>query len=133
MSVICENGDTYIGEWKDGKKHCDKGRYIRMSDNSIYDGPFVDDQMTGKATITYHNAIYEGDVVNGQYHGQGKHTIYADNKMMRILSCVKEGMFKHNKLHGEGKKTLYNHGNIASEWIGTFVNDQLNGECKLSY
>ncbi len=109
MSVTYHpNGDIYIGEFEDGKQHCEKGSYIWSFNNSIYEGPFVEGQMIGKGKITHYNSMYEGDVVNGQYHGEGKYIQYANNKSSGKLKRIEEGTFKHNKLNGKGKTTIYN-------------------------
>ena len=45
-----ENGDSYVGEWKDNKRH-GKGTY-RYADGNKYVGEWKDDDFNGKGTLT---------------------------------------------------------------------------------
>jgi len=95
-----ENGSSYVGEWKDGKKHGqgtytsgkgegegDKyvgefkggfknghGKYI-WSDGDEYVGEFKDDKPNGQGTYTWSDGDkYVGEFKDGKKHGQGTWT-----------------------------------------------------------
>ena len=72
---IEENGDYYLGEFKNGKKH----------------GKAIDYPKDG-------DIIYEGDFIDGLYDGKGKLIDISNNRDYYI------GEFLHGKKHGKGKQ-----------------------------
>jgi hypothetical protein len=69
-----ENGDRYVGSWKDMKRH-GIGRLMLASGNT-YEGEFRDDEMTGVGVYTWKNgAKYSGEFVNGVSRRVGKSSL----------------------------------------------------------
>ena len=65
-----DNGDKYVGEWKDDKKH-GKGKFTWASGN-MYEGDWEDDNYHGKGKYTWANGgMYEGDWKDDKKHGKG--------------------------------------------------------------
>jgi hypothetical protein len=65
-----------------------KGQYTYKDDKRLYDGEFVNGEMTGKGVILYSNGTrYEGEVVNGKRNGKG--VLYKDNDTYK-----EEGIWK---------------------------------------
>tara|TARA_Y100001934_G_scaffold229829_1_gene277085 strand:+ start:1319 stop:1774 length:456 start_codon:yes stop_codon:yes gene_type:complete len=72
------NGDTYVGEWEDGKKH-GRGTYT-WADGERYEGRWVSDTKSGVGAYFWNNGDrYEGEFVDGVYHGEGTFT-YASGR-----------------------------------------------------
>jgi len=72
------NGDTYAGEWKDGKKH-GQGIYT-WADGERYEGRWVSGTKSGIGAYFWNNGDrYEGEFVDGIYHGEGTFT-YASGR-----------------------------------------------------
>ena len=75
----CENGSgtwtytdltTYVGEWRDGKKH-GQGT-VTWPNGYIYVGEFQDSNWHGKGTLTFPDgASYVGEWRDGNMNGQG--------------------------------------------------------------
>ena len=71
-----DDGDKYVGEFKDNKMH-GQGTYT-FPDGDKYVGEFIDDKGYGQGTYTYANgAKYVGEIKDGKKHGQGTYT-YSD-------------------------------------------------------
>ena len=115
-AVTNADGDEYVGEWKDGKKH-GQGTYTDVNGDK-YVGEFKDGKIHGQGTITYAprdighgdilpGNIYVGELKDGKYHGQGTLT-YADKSTY-------VGEFKDGKRHGKGTKTYYGEKTVG-EW-----------------
>ena len=134
---IWENGEYYIGQWLNDKKH-GKGILYNTNRNIKYDGDFVNDKfegygkyiyengnyyigkwlnnkMHGKGIVYYKNGNikYEGDFVNGKYEGDGKYIYEKDYYYI--------GQFLDDKRHGKGI-LFYKNGDVKYE--GDFVNDK---------
>jgi hypothetical protein len=81
-------GDKYLGEWKDGKRH-GQGTYTYASGDK-YAGEFKDGMMHGQGTYTYGLGEWEGDKYVGEFkddmmHGQGTYT--EANGTVHIVLC----------------------------------------------
>ena len=73
MKITEDNGDIYEGDFIDGQM-TGKGK-LTWSNGDIYEGDFIDGQMTGKGKFTWSNGdICEGDFIDGQMTGKGKFT-----------------------------------------------------------
>ncbi len=60
------DGDTYVGEFKDTKRH-GQGTY-NWADGDTYVGEYKDNKMHGQGTYTYANGVEErGYHMNGEY------------------------------------------------------------------
>ena len=69
-----------------------------FSDGSYYEGDFVNGKFHGKGKYTWADGTYyEGDFANGDFNGYGKRT-YDDG-------AVYEGEFENDMRHGKGKLT----------------------------
>ena len=107
-------GDLYVGEFKDNKKH-GQGTYTHAS-GAQYIGEYEDDKMHGQGTYTYASgAQYIGEFKDDKMHGQGTYTWgpgpnYQD---------VNVGEFKDDKRHGQGTYTWAN----GKTTKGFFMND----------
>lgn len=70
---IFENGDKYIGEFKNAVPH-GRGVYYNK-DGSSYKGPFVNGKRQGYGTFTWSNGEqYVGEYYNNMRHGEGTYT-----------------------------------------------------------
>lgn len=70
-----------------------------FSDGSYYEGDFVNGKFHGKGKYTWANGTYyEGEFANGDFNGYGKRT-YDDG-------AVYEGEFENDMRHGKGKMIL---------------------------
>jgi len=68
------NGDTYDGEWKDGKPH---GQGIKdfFESGAQYNGEWKDGKYHGQGTYTFSNCDqYDGEWKDGKQHGHGIYT-----------------------------------------------------------
>ena len=85
-TINLNNGDKYVGEFKDDKKH-GQGTYT-FSDGENYIGEYKDDIKHGQGTYTFgKNSEWAGDKYVGEFkddikHGQGTYT-YADGAIER--------------------------------------------------
>ena len=135
---IWEDGNYYIGEWKNNMKHGrgtiyykngtikyegdfingkfeGNGIYI-FEDGGFYIGQYKNDLKHGSGKLFYEdgNLKYDGEFSNGKFEGKGKY-IYDDGNYY-------DGQWKNGLKHGKG--ILYNNnGKVIYE--GTFINDKL--------
>lgn len=104
-SFMYANGESYVGDFKDGLKH-GKGIFY-SADGDIYRGEFKDDIPHGYLMRDDRTCI-EGDCINGKGI-----LIYKDGSKY-------EGEFKIGRKHGMGRNTLSN-----GDWFeGEFKNDK---------
>ena len=84
--------------------------------------------------ITYKNGdVYEGDVVNGNPHGNGKLTIVLKDILYNQTIIVYEGDFDNGKYHGYGKLTSDFGNSGKTIYEGSFNNDEYHGKGKIEY
>ena len=140
-----ENGNYYIGEDKDGKRH-GKGKLYSKNGDLLYEGDYINDKPEGNGKRIYDEHIYYiGQFKEGKRHGKGK--IYKNNKLAYEGDFINGniegngksfdengdyyiGQFKENMRHGKGK--LYdNNDNLMYE--GDFSNGAGEGEGKFIY
>jgi hypothetical protein len=162
MSVNLKTAN-YIGQARDFERH-GHGTY-RYSEDFVYvgnfaqnvkqgpgeftmpgvftiTGNFVDGEITGLVIKTWVTGnSYEGDLVNGEFHGQGKlktnrfsyvgqfkHNRFAGRgRLERNDGSVYEGYFDHHKFHGLGEWTR-----AGVKYVGDFAEGELNGQGVLS-
>ncbi len=126
-------GFSYEGRYKDGEFH-GYGKY-NYPDGGYYEGEYDMGKQTGKCVIFFgsgsplNGALYKGDIVDGQWTGQGKIT-YADGTSY-------EGGYLNGEWHGFGKRCYTDGGYYEGEYdmgkeIGTCTivygyNSTLNG------
>lgn len=106
------NGDRYEGECiqtdNDAVERADFGKHTTTSE-----GTWDKDKMNGKVVLIHPSHaffFYEGDVVNNQFHGQGKYVLPGGS--------FYEGQFVENRLKGEGGGTFID--TESQVWAGMF-------------
>ena len=106
--MLFDNGDTYEGEWSQGKKH---GHGIMTYYNrDVYDGDWANDMKHGHGRYTWYNGgSYDGDYENGKRNGMGTYknwtgSIYNNE----IWTGEYYGEHKDNVFDGYGKFTITN-------------------------
>lgn len=105
--VVYENGDTYVGFFRNGKQH-GKGTYTSEG-NLVITGTYVNGILNGKGKIVYANgSSYEGDFKGGDFDGHGT---LIDSYGTYV------GEFKQGRKHGYGTLTGTN------KFVGTFSDD----------
>lgn len=100
------NGDSYSGEFKNGKKDGDGTR--TNLDGSFFKGQYRDDLPHGQGEIHWKDAEgktekYKGGWKYGTFHGQGRKD--------QANGCYYKGEWKNNLPHGEGE-TQYEDGSV---------------------
>ena len=107
----------------------------------LYEGLFMNNKpKEGKNIKLYEldgDLKYEGDFLDGQFHGYG--TLYekSDYRQKRISSEFNNiyyiGEFKSNKFNGQGK--IYKNHYLGKDlfYEGNFVNDNYSGKGKIYY
>jgi len=85
-----------------------------------------EDNFTGRKKVTYDDgSVYEGDFVNGEFHGKGKFTWKEDG-----VTIIYEGGFVNGVFQGKGKKTWTDNGDC---YEGDFFDGAQHGKGKLKY
>ena len=93
------NGDIYVGEWKDGKKHGQGTENYGNGDK--YVGEWKDGHPHGQGTGTHPDGVkYVGEYRNGHPHGWGTATHPNGNKYV--------GESINGQMHGQGSQTFAN-------------------------
>ena len=110
-SYEADNGDKYVGEWKDDKKH-GQGTYTHASGEK-YVGEYKDNKKHGQGIYTWPDSDkYVGEFKDGNYHGQGTYSYDDGEKYV--------GEWKDGTMHGQGTYT-YADGTAKR---GYFSNDE---------
>ena len=109
-----DNSYLYNGEWKDGLKH-GKGQLI--TDNLKYSGLFENDVFCGAGGVLCDSEgnIYEGDFLNGKYHGYGHYKL--------VNGDVYIGQFKYGLFDGRGQLMSQN----GDVFDGNFLEGKKDG------
>ena len=133
----------YEGNFKNDKKN-GKGLIIYKDNGNIYQGDFLDDNITGYGIYTFKNKqSYEGQVVNGVFHGKGTYN-WTDGTYFKgtYVNGSREGFgeykfsngkifdgpFQKGKPHGKGKLIIkgkyydceFKYGKLVTD-IKTFI------------
>ena len=108
------NGDFYIGQWKDDKRH--GYGVFHSAVEGIYEGYWVNGLREGQGKMSYRTGdVYEGNWKRDLFHGQG------------VLVCAAGGMDKYdgNWEAGkhQGKGTLFYKSGARFE--GLFKDDKV--------
>lgn len=99
-----------------------KGKVVFDQTGDIYEGDFVNGHFHGKGKYTWTSgAYYEGDFIDGHRTGKGKYVWTNGN--------VYEGDFVNGAQTGQGTYT-YKSGDV---YTGGFLNNQFNGEGTYRY
>ncbi len=88
----------------------------------VYEGNVVQGLRHGQGKMTFSNGVvYEGQFENGKFHGKGKRT-NSDGSSY-------EGQFENGKFHGKGKWT----NSDGSSYEGQFENGNFHGKGQFQY
>ena len=92
-TYIWDNGDKYVGEWKDDKRH-GQGTYTYINGEK-YVGEHKEGKSHGQGTYTFTNGEkYVGEFKDNKRHGQGTYTHANGNKYI--------GEWKEDLKNGQG-------------------------------
>ena len=105
------NGKEYKGEWKNDKQH---GKGFLMQNGMEYTGDFFEGKIQGKGVLVDKDAKYEGEFLNGMMHGNGVLKLN-DGRIVR-------GEFKNNKYVGVSRST---NNQLAQEQNNKKVEDEI--------
>jgi hypothetical protein len=101
------NGDTYNGEWNDGKRHV-HGVYTWANGNK-YHGEWKEDKRNGSCSYTWANGDkYDGEYKDNKRNGRGVYTCAYGDKY--------DGEFKDDNRHGRGVFTWANGNTYDGEY-----------------
>jgi len=100
------DGDTWKGEWKDGKLNC-------------YATFLYPTYARGSNALRWGES-YEGEWKDGVYHGQGKHKLFGTN-------TTSEGQWKNGKLHGFASMSSREINGNTRIFEGKWVDGTLHG------
>ncbi len=113
--MVFDNGDKYVGEWEDNKKH-GQGTYILVSGEK-YVGEWKDNNRHGQGTNTWASGNkYVGEWEDNKKHGQGTNTWVGGEKYV--------GEYKEDNPHGQGTFTFAN----GDKYVGRFKEDKKHGQ-----
>lgn len=114
-TYISDNGDKYIGEYKNDKK-CGKGTYVWFN-GDMYTGNYKNDLIEGSGTYTYSYGLKcVGQFKNGKLEGHGTYTM--DNGTIKYTGELKDG-----KSNGQGTYV-----ECGSTYTGKFKNGLKDGQ-----
>mgnify|MGYP003673311429 CR=1 FL=1 len=114
-----EYENTYIGGFKDGKKH-GVGIFSYYADDATYVGKWKNDKFHGQGILDYGTFKREGEWKNGELNGKG---IYTSGKKKYV------GEFKDNRKSGQGTYTFSDGLKYTGEW----KNDNENGQGTITF
>ena len=145
-TVAYENGDTYVGEMKNGLRN-GQGTMTYGNDD-VYEGEWINDKKNGRGTMTYANGdVYTGDwkadkrsgkgnmsyeVLSGQqsYDGEWKNDLRDGKGIMTYFDgSFYDGDWKVGVKEGEGTMTYAD----GSTYKGTWINDKYNGQGTMTW
>jgi len=119
--AVFTNGDTYVGEWHNGKMS-GEGLYSWVDENGkvfeTYEGEFINDRVAGDGIGTFYDEDgniteqYDGAYLSGERSGKGVGTLYVKDVVVE-------------KYDGEWAKDVIGGGKGVYEWYdekGTLVN-----------
>ena len=127
--MVWDNGDTYQGEWKNGKTH-GQGTLV-WANGDTYEGEWENGAIHGQGTYVWANGdTYEGEWKNGEMYEEGIGCIEGncENGYGTVVwddGNKYIGNFKDGSLHGEGELTFADNGEI---WLGKWKNGKLQGK-----
>ena len=116
------NGDIYIGEWRDDKKH-GQGTLTYVA-GAKYVGGWKENNWHGQGSLTLSDGDkYVGMFKGGQFHGQGSLSILDGGDFADREEYV--GAFKDDEFNGQGTYTVYSNDNIKSVKSGIWKDGKL--------
>jgi hypothetical protein len=105
-TYISSSGDMYQGMYRDNDKH---GRGLYIHDGDIYDGEWKINRKNGKGKMTYEN----GDVYEGLWHLDFKH---GNGIMTYKNGDVYNGQWNIDSKSGNGKMSFINEDVYEGDW-----------------
>ena len=109
------NGNTYVGEFKDGKPN--RLGTFTWPDGDTYVGGFKDDRFNGQGTFTWSNGdTYVGGFKDSKRTGQGTYTLLNGDKYV--------GEYKDGKPNGQGTTTWAD----GNKYVGEYKDGKQNGQ-----
>ena len=120
--ITLANGDKYLGDWKNGRKH-GWGTYT-YSNGQKYVGDWEKDKRHGEGTHTFPSGNeYIGDWKDSTMHGQGTLAWANGNKYV--------GHWKNNTMHGQGTFTWADGSTTTGIWeMDTYLGTKAELEAK---
>lgn len=134
-TYIYPNGDKYMGQWQNGKKHgigiyyysdsrTYQGRWrngkrhgrgtFTMSDGTKYSGVWQNGVIVGEVTCIYNNGNrYSGGWKNGMRHGQGT---YIYHKSSKWFGNEYTGQWKNDMMDGYGVYSYADGAKYEGQW-----------------
>ena len=113
-TVMYANGDTYTGEFKDGKRYSQGTYTYTYANGDTFTGEFKDDKFTD-------DSIYTSEYKNYMRNGQGTLKLADGSTYV--------GAWKDGESNGQGTFTGADGGNYAGE----FKDDKYNGQGTITY
>jgi hypothetical protein len=157
--IIFKNGNIYHGNWNKEYKMEGKGKYYLKEENVFAEGNWVDGELKYARVFLPNGDIYEGELRDSMFNGQGKlisynsKDIYEGNfvngektgngKITFSDGTIYEGELENGEFKGNGKMTWKNGYEYDGEFNGRFLNgkgtltcpnkDVYNGDFENSY
>ena len=112
-----DNGDKYVGEWKNNRVH-GQGIFTWKKSGNKYVGEIKDGKRHGQGTFTWKNGDrYVGEFKDNKRHGQGTFTWKDGDKYV--------GEHKDDKSNGRGTYTWKKSGN---KYVGEIKDNKRHGQ-----
>jgi len=109
-SYTDREGNTYVGEFKDGQFH-GRGSLTSALGSHLENGTWTDGSFIGEGTVVHETGDrYTGDIINGEYHGQGTFIGTGGTKYV--------GGWKNGMKHGAGVITYPSGYFQTGNWTG---------------
>jgi hypothetical protein len=114
------NGEKYVGEWKNGKRHGQGNNVFAGGDKFV--GTFKDGKRHGQGTYTFADGEkYVGEYKNDSMYGHGAYFFSSGDKYI--------GQYKNDKRHGQGTYTFAD----GEKYVGEWKNDKRHGQGENHY
>ncbi len=114
-TIVYNTGDVYEGAIS-GILRSGKGKITYKESGAVYEGDFLDDKLTGNASVTSDDGYsYVGSVVDGKKDGVGKF-VFPDGSYYY-------GEWSNDKKNGKGEY----HYASGAVYYGTYVDDKRSG------
>jgi hypothetical protein len=105
--LLQNNGDIYAGRFANGLPN---GQGLAtFSDGRVYQGQFVDGELTGKGDFRDGEVIYTGGFKNWLFSGKGRY---------QYKKTIYEGDFSQGQFDGVGRQTLGENVSYEGEFVG---------------
>ena len=112
---VFPDGSRYDGQVvrKEGSSPKRHGNGVYVDVNSVYDGQWIDDSMSGEGHLTFATgASYRGSFHRNVFDGQGRYEW--------SNGCSYEGEWRNNLMHGMGVFTDAK----GQRWFGKYYNGE---------